>query len=84
MCGPQHSQKRPLAGKLRAGHARPLLRNYSKPTLYLLPKPTKRGTLNYITLGVSDMEITENSKTLKFDANGLIPAIVQDLSLIHI
>ena len=24
------------------------------------------------------MEITENSKTLKFDANGLIPAIVQD------
>ena len=30
------------------------------------------------------MEITENSKTLKFDANGLIPAIVQDLSLIHI
>ena len=39
MCGPQHSQKRPLAGKPRA---------------------------------------TENSKTLKFDANGLIPAIVQD------
>ena len=25
------------------------------------------------------MEITENSKTLKFDANGLIPAIVQDI-----
>ena len=24
------------------------------------------------------MEITENSKTLKFDANGLIPAIVQE------
>ena len=24
------------------------------------------------------MEITENTKTLKFDANGLIPAIVQD------
>ena len=24
------------------------------------------------------MEITGNSKTLKFDANGLIPAIVQD------
>lgn len=24
------------------------------------------------------MELTENSKTLKFDANGLIPAIVQD------
>ena len=62
-----------------AGRAYPApLRNYSKPTLYLLPKPTKRGTLNYITLGVSDMEITENSKTLKFDANGLIPAIVQD------
>ena len=65
-------------GKPRAGHARPLLRNNSKPTLYLLPKLTKRGTLNYITLGVSTMEITENSKTLKFDANGLIPAIVQD------
>ena len=64
--------------KPRAGHARPLLRNNSKPTLYLLPKLTKRGTLNYITLGVSTMEITENSKTLKFDANGLIPAIVQD------
>lgn len=31
-----------------------------------------------MTLGVSTMEITENSKTLKFDANGLIPAIVQD------
>ena len=24
------------------------------------------------------MEITENTKTLKFDANGLIPTIVQD------
>ena len=24
------------------------------------------------------MEITENTKTLKFDANGLIPAIVLD------
>ena len=30
------------------------------------------------------MEITENSKTLKYDANGLIPAIVQDADSLRV